>query len=137
MMYVFAVCTFFTGYEFRWFTTRILYYWTLIKHFLKNVHMWKGPNIRVSRRPYIYDLLLYIFSRSLTLNVISTMKNQASIFRSPESKVAVSVCNQDLFDNCVIAYLILKKSGRVKFTRWNWQSVQNQVTRLSLITFHG
>ena len=28
-----------------------------------------------------------------------------------------------------IAYLILKKSGRVKLSRWNRQSVQNQVTR--------
>ena len=34
-----------------------------------------------------------------------------------------------------LAYLILKKSGRVKFSRWNWQSVQNQVTRLSLVAF--
>ena len=32
-----------------------------------------------------------------------------------------------------IAYLILKKSGRVKLSRWNRQSVQNQVTRLSLV----
>ena len=28
-----------------------------------------------------------------------------------------------------IAYLILKKSGRVKLSRWNRQSVQNQATR--------
>ena len=50
-MYVlfFAVCTFIT--VMRWFTTRILDYWTLIKH----VHMWKGSNIRVSRRAYLQN----------------------------------------------------------------------------------
>ena len=31
--------------------------------------------------------------------------------------------------NTLIAYLILKKSGQVKMSQWNRQSVQNQVTR--------
>ena len=47
---IFAVCTFIT--VMRWITTRILDYWTLIKH----VHMWKGSNIRVSRRAFVIKI---------------------------------------------------------------------------------